>query len=73
VYEPAWIGLGILASLVLVGIAYLIGRAIWGRVEPGDPDPGGRTAPARSSFGSPMAVDSLRMLRRMRQRRNRNG
>jgi len=41
----AWGLLAVAASIGLVGVAYLIGRFIWQRVEPNDPDPGGRATP----------------------------
>jgi hypothetical protein len=66
----AWALLAVAASIGLVGVAYLIGRFIWSRVEPDDPDPGGRVSPPPHS-GSVMrgpepyqsAVDLLRILR----------
>jgi hypothetical protein len=66
----AWALLAVLASIGLVGVAYLIGRFIWSRVEPNDPDPGGRASPSPHG-GSLMrgpeppgnAVDLLRILR----------
>jgi len=42
----AWGLLAVLASIGLVGVAYVIGRFIWSRVEPNDPDPGGRASPS---------------------------
>jgi hypothetical protein len=66
----AWGLLAVAASIGLVGVAYLLGRFIWRRVEPNDPDPGGRVSPPPHG-GSWMkgpespdnAVDLLRILR----------
>jgi hypothetical protein len=66
----AWALLAVAASIGLVGVAYVIGRFIWSRVEPNDPDPRGRVSPPPHG-GSLMrgpeppenAVDLLRILR----------
>jgi hypothetical protein len=66
----AWALLAVAASIGLVGVAYVIGRFIWSRVEPNDADPGGRASPSPHG-GSLMrgpeppenAVDLLRILR----------
>jgi hypothetical protein len=71
----AWGLLAVAASIGLVGVAYLIGRFIWQRVEPNDPDPGGRVSPPphggsimRGPDESPdNAVDLLRILRGRRR------
>jgi len=44
-----WGMVGVVVAIGLVGIAYLIGRFIWAKVEPGDPDPGGREHPHRGA------------------------
>ena len=72
----AWGLLAVAASIGLVGVAYLIGRFIWQRVEPNDPDPGGRETPSIGKGGFWMkdperpdnsAVDLLRILRGRRR------
>jgi hypothetical protein len=69
----AWALLGVAASIGLVVAAYLLGRLIWSRVEPNDPDPRGREAPPplagswmRHPESPENAVDLLRILRRRR-------
>jgi hypothetical protein len=66
----AWALLAVAASIGLVGVAYVIGRFIWSRVEPSDPDPGGRVSPSPHGGGlmrgpepPESAVDLLRILR----------
>jgi hypothetical protein len=60
-----WVLPAVFVTIALVPAAYLLGRFIWSRVEPNDPDPGGRETPARGSWmkdpESPdNAVDLLR-------------
>ena len=65
-----WVLPAMFVTIALVPVAYLLGRFIWSRVEPGDPDPGGRASPSPHG-GSLMkgpespynAVDLLRILR----------
>ncbi len=66
----AWGLLAVAASIGLVGVAYLLGRFIWQRVEPNDPDPRGREAPPpmggswmRGPESPDNAIDLLRILR----------
>jgi hypothetical protein len=69
-----WLPIAVVATIGLVGVAYLLGRSMWSWVEPGDPDPGGRVAPPPLG-GSVMkkpepydsAVDLLRILRGRRR------
>jgi hypothetical protein len=71
----AWALLAVAASVGLVGVAYLLGRFIWSRVEPNDPDPGGRVSPSPHSGGfmkdpeppGNTTVDLLRILRGRRR------
>ncbi len=65
-----WVLPAVFVTIALVPVAYLVGRFIWSRVEPNDPDPGGRASPSPHG-GSLMkgpespdtAVDLLRILR----------
>ncbi len=66
-----WVLLAVFVTIALVPAAYLLGRSMWSRVEPNDPDPGGRATPSPHS-GAFMkdpeppdntAVDLLRILR----------
>ncbi len=67
-----WVLPAVFVTIALVPAAYLLGRFIWSRVEPDDPDPGGRETPVAGKGGTWMkgpespgnnAVDLLRILR----------
>jgi hypothetical protein len=64
-----WVLPAVFVTIALVPVAYLLGRFIWSRVEPDDPDPGGRETPARGSWMKDpeppgnTTVDLLRILR----------
>ena len=63
--------------LVLVVLAYLLGRVLWTVAEPGDDNPGGRSTSMadlyRSIFTGTPFVDYLRLYRRLRSKKGAGG
>jgi hypothetical protein len=66
----ALIGLAAVVIVLLVGLAYVMGRGIWHVAEPRDEDPGGQESPAGylpGSTGTPF-VEYLRLAKRLRKK-----
>jgi hypothetical protein len=66
-----WAALVVLVVVGLVALGYLVGRGLWGIVQPGDQDPGGKESPPALlpySTGTPF-VEYLRLYRKLRRQR----
>jgi hypothetical protein len=72
VTDTVFVVLGIAFVVVVVPLAYILGRMLWHEIEPDDDDPGGKESPPpqfdpKVWTGTPF-VEMLRLSRRLRER-----